>query len=754
MLVCIAAPAENTRGPRYMQEALAAIHQSNPGRSAMSFLYGSHEGRAGLYCEIPEDLAALVLPPLRSKYPDCCFTVLENDAALEPPLKSVCETWSLELILTPELFPILRHSQFEDIQSGTFEDPIDTLLQSITPDDQSHAHIEVRLAPTSRRRRRRARRAVKWLDSPRLRAYETRADLFARCAMHRVLWPLAWLSAILAPKQPVFTRSQTDTTGGRQHEREDDVQAASDKVGGHLFDVRIRLVVHVPEGESQPASRRLGLMSGAVGSFTVSRLATFRVAGRRRGPVGSLRSNGFLMSHEELATLCHPPTASVRVERMHKAEHAELEAPVLLPSGENEAEVVVGRVKFRGDRRTFGIGQEDRRRHLYVVGKTGMGKTTLLYNQIAADIAGGRGLALIDPHGDLADALLGTIPTHRTNDVIAFDAADAEFAVSFNPLACSDPAHVDRVSSGVVSAFKKLYDSWGPRLEDTLRNAVFAMVEQNGNLLSLLRLLSDEAFRTRTVAAVQDEVVRAFWLNEFAHWNDRYRTEAVAAIQNKIRPFLTNRLLRAIVAQGGKSLDLRRVMDNGHVLLVNLSKGRTGEDNATLLGALLVTAIQQAALSRADVAETDRRDFCLYVDEFQSFTTGAFATILSEARKFRLSLTMAHQYIGQLDEQTAEAVFGNVGSMIVFQVGSEDAELLAPQLSKFPGQVRPQDLTNLPKYTAYARLLIDGQPSPPFSMETIPRSAPSSPGRQTVVRQASRRRYATPVASMAVPARY
>ena len=253
-----------------------------------------------------------------------------------------------------------------------------------------------------------------------------------------------------------------------------------------------------------------------------------------------------------------------------------------------------------------------------------------------------------------------------------------------------------------------------------MTDAIEATIERGGNLLSVMQLLGEKNFRERTVPLIRDPIVRSFWVHEFASWSDNYRTEAVAAIQNKIRPFLTNTTIRNIVSQPGRSLDLRKVMDDGKILIVNLSKGRLGEDNSTLLGALLVTSIQQAAMTRADIPELDRRDFSLYVDEFQNFTTGSFASVLSEARKYRLSLIVAHQYLSQLDEQTANAVFGNVGSIIAFQVGSDDAVRLAEQMSKHPGQLTPENLTGLPKYTAYMRLLIDGMPSGPFSMGTMP----------------------------------
>jgi type IV secretory pathway TraG/TraD family ATPase VirD4 len=365
---------------------------------------------------------------------------------------------------------------------------------------------------------------------------------------------------------------------------------------------------------------------------------------------------------------------------------------------------------------------------------------------VAADIASGHGVGLIDPHGDLAEQVLAAVPPQRTNDVVVFDPGDPTYAVGFNPLACHDVAKRDLVADDVVSAFSRIYDlSQTPRLKDTLRNALYVLVEQGETLVSLLMLLSDEGYRERIVNRAEDELARLFWTREFAGWNERYRTEALSAIQNKVRPFLMNRSIRAIVGQKGRTLDLRKVMDDGKVLVANLSKGRIGEDNANLLGALLVSTLQQAAMSRADVPEEQRRDFFLTVDEFQNYRTGSFASILSEARKYRLCLTVAHQYLKQLDEETSNAVFGNVGSLVSFQVSGDDAEILARSLSQFPGQVRPADLANLPKYRAYARLLIDGMPSRPFSLQTLPPpSLPCPDERRRIVRESSGRRHAAP----------
>ena len=488
-------------------------------------------------------------------------------------------------------------------------------------------------------------------------------------------------------------------------------------------------------------------MVGAFGQFTVPGRAGFRAAQVRASDAAkpAAARRGFLLSCEELATLWHPPTVTVRVPTVLAVGSRELEPPVTLSLARNEPEIAeLGRIAFRQERGVFGIRLEDRRRHLAVIGKTGMGKTTLLQRLIVSDIVAGRGLAVIDPHGDLAESILDCIPPRRTNEVIAFDAGDRDYPLSFNPLSCPDVNQRPLVASGIVSSFKKLYgDSWGPRLEHILRNGLLALLEiPSTSLLSLQRLLSDGSYRKSIVDRLGDPVVRAFWQHEFASWKPQYQVEAVAPIQNKLGQFLAHPILRAILGQARSRLDLRRAMDEGQVLVANLSKGKIGEDGSTLLGSLLVTSLQLAAMSRADQPEADRRDFFLYVDEFQNFATDSFATILSEARKYRLSFVLANQYLAQMEESTAAALFGNVGSLLAFQVGADDAETLAAQLGE---DLTPRDLLSLPRFRAYARLLIDGMPSRPFSLETLPPPKPPRHGaRGQLVRRASRHRYTRP----------
>src|SRR4051812_14386126 len=369
------------------------------------------------------------------------------------------------------------------------------------------------------------------------------------------------------------------------------------------------------------------------------------------------------------------------------------------------------------------LAPEERRRHLYIVGQTGTGKSTLLLNLIAQDLACGAGLALLDPHGDLAEAVLLHVPRRRTNDLVYVNPADNAWPIGFNPLSAVPEELKPIVADGVVSAFRHVWpESWGPRLDYILTNAVRALLDvPGGTLLMLPRLLIDEAFRVQLVEErVTDPVVRSFWTNEYAGYSDSFRTEAISPIQNKIGKALMEPRLRNMLAQPKSTITLRRLMDEGAIVIVNLSKGRLGGSTAHLIGALLTTAIAQAALSRADIPPRDRRLFHFYADEFQSFATESFALILSEARKYGLTMTVAHQYLEQLPDKLRAAVFGNVGSMLACRTGASDAPDIAEQI----GLGGADALLDLPDHTARARLLVGGVPTAPLRLGLYPAPRP------------------------------
>ena len=378
---------------------------------------------------------------------------------------------------------------------------------------------------------------------------------------------------------------------------------------------------------------------------------------------------------------------------------------------------------FRSQKTRFGIKTDDRRRHMYVVGKTGMGKTNMIQNMVIEDIRAGRGLAVVDPHGEFAETLLEYVPEERIEDVIYFNPADLEYPIAFNVIENVAPEYRHLITDGLVAIFHKLWaESWGPRLEYVLRNTILALLEvPDSTLLGIMRMLVDKAYRKWVIAQLKDPVIRAFWVEEFSKYPDRFATEAVAPIQNKVGQFLANPLIRNIVGQANTSFDIRKSMDESKIFIINLSKGRIGEGTSRLLGAMMITKFQLAAMSRIDMREDDRRDFYLYVDEFQNFATEAFAGILSEARKYRLNLILAHQYIAQLEEGSStvvrDAVFGNVGTMVSFRVGAADAEFLEKE---FEPEFTMNDLVNLAKYNIYLKLMIDGVSSRAFSATTLP----------------------------------
>jgi len=381
------------------------------------------------------------------------------------------------------------------------------------------------------------------------------------------------------------------------------------------------------------------------------------------------------------------------------------------------------KTNFRNQEATFGIKRDDRRRHMYVIGKTGMGKSNLLENMAIQDIRNGEGVCVVDPHGEFAEKMLKAIPANRINDVIYFNPADAEFPIAFNILEAVTEDKKNLVASGMMGVFKKIWpDVWSPRMEYILNNTILALLDYPGStMLGVNRMMSDKDYRKRVYPKIKDPVVKSFWINEFDKWDDKFRKEAVAAIQNKVGQFLSSSVIRHIVGQPKSSFDLRDVMDNQKIMIVNLSKGRIGEDSMRLLGGMLITKIQLGVMSRVEIPEEERKDFYLYVDEFQNFATESFANILSEARKYKLNLILAHQYISQLifdgNSTMRDSVFGNVGTIVVFRVGAEDAEHLEKE---FEPVFMMNDIVNLSKYHIYLKLMIDGVAGDAFSASSLP----------------------------------
>jgi len=366
----------------------------------------------------------------------------------------------------------------------------------------------------------------------------------------------------------------------------------------------------------------------------------------------------------------------------------------------------------------FGIKESDRLFHFYVIGKTGTGKSTLLETLALQDIWQGRGLCIIDPHGDLAEHLIAHIPEERVNDLIYLDAADINQPFGYNPLRRVQRDKIPLAVSGLMEAFKKLFDdAWGVRMEHVFRNTLYALIEYGkATLPDVLRMLTDKGYQREVVSKVKNEQIREFWNSEFKNYNPRYRQEMISPIQNKIGAFLADPRLYKIFTNPKVDLRFRQIMDSGKILIVNLGKGRLGEDSANLLGALLVTTLNLAAFSRSELPESERRPFYVYLDEFQNFTTLSVANTVSELRKYKLGLVLAHQHLHQLEPDVRHAVLGNVGTIVAFRLGPEDARMMARE---FEPVFSPEDLVNLPNHSIYLKLMIDGSPGRPFSADTI-----------------------------------
>ena len=450
-----------------------------------------------------------------------------------------------------------------------------------------------------------------------------------------------------------------------------------------------------------------------------------------------------ILTTDEMASIFHFPNISVETPAINWSPAKHGEPPLNLPISDC---TYFGRTTYRDKLIKFGIRDEDRRRHMYLIGKTGTGKSTVFKNMIAQDLNEGRGVGVIDPHGQLIEEILELIPDHRLNDVIIFDPSDDEFPVALNMLE-ADPDDVgmrNLLASGLLSAFRKNFEySWGPRLEYLLNNAILTLIAvERTTMLGLVRLLIDKNYRKYIVYQIEDPVLKDFWEREYKEFesNQRMATEAVAPIQNKVGRFLASSTLRNILGQAKSTVRFDDAMNEGKILLVNLAKGRIGEDNANLLGSLIVSRLNFMAMQRVKIPESERKDFNLYVDEFQNFASGDFASILSEARKYRLNLHLTHQYTKQLPEEIMDAIIGNVGTMMVFTLGAPDASDLETEFAPY---FTPSDLINLEKHHFFVKLMIDNMTSGPFSGVSLPPPSHSTGNKEKVL-AISREKYGKP----------
>ncbi len=780
-MVQVRVSKENEAGPIVAEQIFATLHGIQSkfsiweklkglGPEHVSFEIASIDRIIKFYVAFPEDLRNLVEGQIYAHYPDVEIEDCQDFSYREGV--NVENAVGVDLqFCESDVYPIKRYSQFEDKLTRIAVDPMAGITSSLVKfaDPADQAWVQVIVAPLSDRWRLIFTKCVKILKKGILGNIDSLTKFYARAFTTRKLWPkivffpvyfVFWVQGLLVTAGIKGDLVVGGTTGGnddidelssKSHDRETAMDAAMDKVVRLLFEVNVRLV-YVPKNKNLiGAKNKLREIEGAFKQFNLPHLNGFEIGNFHTGSevVNAYRKrvlrDAFVLNNEELATIYHLPNLTVKTPTIYWVTSKKLEPPSDLPDDDDKEITVLGRTNYRGHQKIFGIKPIDRRRHAYIIGKTGMGKSTLLENMIYSDIMSGKGVGVIDPHGDLADNVLNFVPKSRINDVVLVDPSDKTHAVAFNMLENVDPALNSIVASGLVGIFKKIYaDSWGPRLEHILRNTILSLLEYPGTtMLGITRILSDADFRRKVVRKIEDPVVKSFWVDEFEKMQDRIRVEAISPIQNKVGQFLSSQTIRNIVGQPKSTIDLRFFMDKGKIVIVNLSKGKIGEDNSALLGSMFITKFQLDAMSRAHVPEKDRKDFYLYVDEFQNFATDSFATILSEARKYKLNLTMANQYIAQMVDEVKDAVFGNVGSILSFQIGYDDAEYISQQ---FGEEVLPSDLVSISKYNAYMRLLIDGMPTKTFSLATLPPpEIENEEDHLEKIRNVSRERYSRPV---------
>lgn len=755
------------KNPVVMEQIFSALHSlkreggfwgslSGKPHPSFSFEIAAHQGNILFFARLPRSLHALAKSQLYAHYPDA-----EIETVPEYLPKSPSAGVGTELRLTStDIFPIQRYSQFEDKTAKVITDPLSGILHPLSGQlEEETTIIQIACQPLlSRQFRQLGTKCLRIMSA----GVYGNPNTEAACIRNMMVLN-AWERMLRIPLRIWFflrrnggdasaKKSDPNMEMSRSHDRENEITAVSDKLSRLPFCCSIRIAAF--GDDPFLLEQKIEEISGAFRQFNMPQLNGFETGALMRKPqlfiqriaVSAVRGQ-MILNNEELATVFHLPTKTVETPDVLWVSHHKFEPPKNLPLLVRYKEATaLGKTNFRGNRHTFGILPDDRRRHVYIVGKTGMGKSTLLENMIFSDIQAGKGVAVIDPHGDLAEEVIGFVPASRTNDVVLFDPSDSEFPVSFNMLECPNQNHRHLVASGVISVLKKMFaESWGPRLEHILRNTLLALIEADGTtLLGVLRMLGEAEYREEILAKVKDPLVMGFWKNEFGKWSPKQVAEAASPIQNKVGQFLSANLVRNILGQTKSSIDLRFAMDKGKIIIINLSKGKIGEDNSALLGSLLVTKFQLDVMSRADIPEKERKDFYLYVDEFQNFATDSFATILSEARKYRLNLVVANQYLAQMEETVRDAIFGNVGTMLTFQVGFDDAETLSNQ---FGGEevIAPADIGSLPKYEAYLRLMVNGMPSSVFSASTLPPpECEWEEGRVEKILKACRQRYGRP----------
>ena len=721
VLLVLEIPKANDKSELAAEQMFASLHgilrdkkelKLNGGyQEHMSFEIASVGGRIQFYVWVPKTLQSFVEGQIYSQYPQVQIHAAGEDYVTHERHHSV--VYTAEIVPTEkEFLPIKTFQSFE-------VDPLAGITGTLAKleDTDEEIWIQMLVRPVADDWH---KAADSWTKSVKSGS----GSLFSGGGLNG-----KWLASLFGalwnpPEQGVG--SAPKEISDRDKTRIAEAEKKATKLG---YQAKIR-VAYLGESTTNARLRMQGIV-GTFKQYNSTNLNGFKMAGDsfKKEDLAKYKARlfadkGYLLNIEEVASVFHLPHTNVETPNIVWASTKTAEPPAKLPvlTGDPAADENIsafGMTNFRGINHQFGMLRYDRSRHVYIIGQTGAGKSGLLELFALSDIFHGQGYAIIDPHGDFAINNMRFIPGGRLKDVVYFNPADTAYPLGFNPLEVTNPNQKTNISSEVIGVLKRMFgDSWGPRLEYILRYTILALLDRpETTMLDITRMLTDKKFRKDTLSYCTDTVVLQFWNVEFASWTDKFQAEAIAPVLNKVGAFTANPVIRNIIGQPKSTFNIRQIMDDGKILIVNLSKGLIGEDNAGILGAFLVTKIQLAAMSRSDIPDIkDRRPFYLYVDEFQNFATDSFATILSEARKYGLNLTVANQYISQMSDTVRDAVFGNVGTMISFRVSADDSPILAKQ---FEPQFEPNDLLQMHNRNFIINMVINGEKAPAFSAKTL-----------------------------------
>lgn len=724
VLLMLEIPKANDKSELAAEQMFASLHgilrdakelKANGGyQEHMSFEIASVGGRIQFYVWVPKTLQSFVEGQIYAQYPQVQIHAAEEDYVTHERQHSV--VYTSEIVPTDkEFLPIKTFQSFEvDPLAGI----TGTLAKLENTDEEIWIQMLVRPVPDDWHKA-----ADAWIKTVK----SGKVSLFGGSGGGGMKWVTGLFGALVAPpEQGKGGTTAVKEVSERDKTRISEAEKKATKLG---YQVKMR-IAYLGESPTDAKLRMQGII-GTFKQFNSTNLNGFKMAHESfakedlaKYKARLFADKGYLMNIEEVASVYHLPHTNVETPNIVWASTKTAEPPAKLPlitgnPAVDENISAFGMTNFRGINHQFGMLRYDRSRHVYIIGQTGAGKSGLLELFALSDIFHGHGYAVIDPHGDFAINNMRFIPGSRLKDVVYFNPADTQYPLGFNPLEVTNPSQKSNISSEVIGVLKRMFgESWGPRLEYILRYTILALLDRpETTMLDITRMLTDKKFRKDTLSYCQDTVVLQFWNVEFASWSDKFQSEAIAPVLNKVGAFTANPVIRNIIGQPKSTFNIREMMDEGKILIVNLSKGLIGEDNASILGSFIVTKIQLAAMSRSDIADIEnRRPFYLYVDEFQNFATDSFATILSEARKYGLNLTVANQYISQMNDTVRDAVFGNVGTMISFRVSADDSPILSKQ---FEPQFEPNDLLQMHNRNFVINMVINGEKAPAFSAKTL-----------------------------------